>query len=232
MYVNPQGDVFRRITDEARLLIDLDHPALVHGFEILVPTAPEESVAIIMENVSSGSLASRIQKKGLDPTSMCCAIISIVMGMGALHVRGILHGRLKPSNVLFTCKGLAKISDFGSARGMLEERVHALSYSSPELLEGEAASEKSDVWALGLLLYELIALQAAFDPSLGIARLIRLVNSSERPAIPSTAAPESVRVIRSFLKSPKPRLGAVFWRRNGRFSTPQGAGRTACGDHL
>jgi hypothetical protein len=143
------------------------------------------------------SLADKIKNGPLDATSTSCMMISMVKGTYELHSRGILNLSLTPSSVFFTPEGFAKISDFGSARGMEDDRLEALRCSAPELLEGDSPSEKSDVWALGLLLYETIALEPAFERTLGLGRHLRLVNSGERPSIPSTASAELVQVITS-----------------------------------
>jgi hypothetical protein len=143
------------------------------------------------------SLADKIRNGTLDTTSMNCMMISLVKGTYELHSKGILNLSLTPSSVLFTPEGFAKIRDFGSVRGTQDDPLEASRYSAPELLEGDPPSEKSDVWALGLLLYETNALEPAFDPTWSIAKHIRLVNSGERPSIPSTASTELVQVIRS-----------------------------------
>jgi serine/threonine protein kinase len=165
-------------------------------------------IAIKANECMEGTLAEQIQNKTLDATSTGCAIRSMVRATYDLHAKGVKDLSLTPWNVFFTSDWMAKISDLDSARekqaDLLQAQRYAapelldtLRYSAPELLEGVAPSEESDVWALGLLLYETIALEPAFDPSWGLAKHIRAVSSSERPSIPSTASPELVRVIKS-----------------------------------
>jgi hypothetical protein len=155
-----------------------------------------------MENMAGGSLATAIQNKALSPTSKNCTIISLVKGVGHLHANKILHRDLKPANVLFTAEGFAKIGDFGSAFAVGSNGVSqttrggkTIAYSSPECLEGAHSSEASDIWALGLTIYEILSGDFAFDSSLSLAALLRAVSGPTRPAVPAGARPALKAVI-------------------------------------
>jgi hypothetical protein len=78
VYVNPPADLCQHGTGEAPLLIDFDHPAFIHGFEIFLPTKPKESEALVVDNLGGGSFAMKIGKRALYPTSVICTIISVV----------------------------------------------------------------------------------------------------------------------------------------------------------
>jgi hypothetical protein len=124
--------------------------------------------------------AARIRNGISDATEISCTIISILKHSvprdGSWMVRGF---------------GLA------GAREMRDEVGQTLRYSAPESLKGERGTEKTFEWYLGMLMYETIAQRPAFEPNLGLEEHLRLVNSGERPPIPSTASAELVRVITS-----------------------------------
>jgi serine/threonine-protein kinase len=127
IYANPSPALSERVSDEARMLMTLDHPALLHGYDMFLPAKPGESMAVTMENMVGGSLATAIAKKSLDRTAMNNTIISMVRGLCELHSLGIIHRDFKPSNILFTAEGYAKIGDFGSVRhGRSEATSHRL----------------------------------------------------------------------------------------------------------
>jgi serine/threonine protein kinase len=123
-----------------------------------------------------------------------------VKGVRYLHANKILHRDLKPSNILFTAEGRAKIGDFGGAFAGSGNRVSGgkdaktMAYSSPKRLKGGSASEASDVWALGVTIYETLTGEFAFDSSSPFA-LMMAVMGPERPAMPSFVRPEVARVI-------------------------------------
>jgi serine/threonine protein kinase len=199
-YGNPSGEMSDKIATEAGMFMGLDSPWVVRGYFFFLSTKPMEPTVIVLEHMAGGSLSDAIQKKSLDATRMNLTIISIAKGVAYLHSKGILHRDLKPSNILFTKEGLAKISDFGSATVTMDEMSQTvggktLAYASPELHDGEAPSEASDVWAMGLTFFELLAHMPAFDPKLPLRRLLRITDSDERPSIPANAQPALKQVI-------------------------------------
>jgi ankyrin repeat protein len=122
-------------------------------------------------------------------TSMNNAIISIMRGLLELHSLGIVHGHLNPSNAFFTPE------DPVSSMFYEREPRQALLYLSPEIHDGGSPTKASDVWSLGVTIYELLTGQSAFQ--MPLKKLIQQVDSDERPAVPSIACPELAEVIRS-----------------------------------
>jgi serine/threonine protein kinase len=144
-----------------------------------------------MQNCSGGSLA---KKKGLVATSKNTAMIGVVKGVEYLHGKGVAHRDLKPSNVLFDGAGWARIGDFGSARtvewGLTQTQLAlTLQYAAPEVLNEEGATLASDIWSLGLVLYELLSGEPVLSAQTGPIRLIREMQSGVRPRVPKEASP-------------------------------------------
>jgi serine/threonine-protein kinase len=131
-----------------------------------------------MEFVAGRSLAEVVRQGPLAAPRAAALVRQAALGMSAAHAAGIIHGDLKPENLLVTGDDTVKITDFGLARREVkggptaetlvwQEAAAGLSgtpsYMAPELLEGERAAPASDVFALGLVLYELLTGRRAVD---------------------------------------------------------------------
>lgn len=147
---------------QARLAKGLRHPRLVevHGL-----VEGRRATALVMEFVAGGSLADQLAEGPLAPDLAVSHCIGVLEGLSVLHARGIVHGDVKPANVLLDEGGLVKLADFGLARAYSVDatltRVGAqadgtLSALSPERLDGAPASPAGDVYAAGALLYRLL----------------------------------------------------------------------------
>jgi serine/threonine protein kinase len=190
IFEDPQPGESSRVIDEARMLMTLKYPSLVQGYDVLLPRFSGDSVALVMENMEGGSL-DRVR---LDPTEQNGAVISIAKGLAFLHSRGIVHRDLKPANILLTKERFAKIGDFGSARavelGLTQSRVaQSTLYTAPEVHEGSVATFESDMWAYGLIVYEVLTGRSVFDAAMPLLPLLRKMSSDERPEIPASASP-------------------------------------------
>ena len=144
---------------EARALASLSHPSIVSVFDVgEVDGLPY----IVMEHLPGGSLKQRIERSGpLSVADAAAHAVEIANGLAFAHSRGIIHADLKPSNILFDAADHAKICDFGIARTPQEDadtpQLFATAmYVAPERVEGKTATATSDVYGLGLLLYEML----------------------------------------------------------------------------
>jgi serine/threonine protein kinase len=149
-----------------------------------------------MENMPGGS----VDKAKLTDTQKAKAIISICKALEYLHAKEIMHRDIKPSNVLLTEDNDAKISDFGSSRAIelgLTQTAGAQTtlYGAPELHDGGSATLASDVWSLGLVIYEILEQMPMFDVRMPLMRLLMRMASDERPPLPASASPELQAVI-------------------------------------
>ncbi|HEX8672153.1 MAG TPA: serine/threonine-protein kinase [Longimicrobium sp.] len=133
---------------------------------------------IMLEYASDGSLADRLRVSGaLPPAEAVRTITQLADTLVHLHARGIVHRDVKPSNVLFTARGEMRLADFGVAarvgsRGTLgdeweELRIGTPPYAAPEQWSASAAQPAADVYALGVVLYELLTARLPWEPLAG-----------------------------------------------------------------
>jgi eukaryotic-like serine/threonine-protein kinase len=154
----------KRFRQEALALSKLNHPniATVHDFD-----TQDGNDFIVMELITGKTLAHVIGSVGLPEKQIANYGVQLAEGLSAAHEQGILHRDLKPSNVLVTADGRAKICDFGLAKLLepltdsdstdshLHSAAGTLTYMAPEQLLGEKLDARTDVYALGELLYEM-----------------------------------------------------------------------------
>lgn len=173
-----------RFSREAQLLASLNHPhiAQIYGFEDFASGEPGQSVvrALIMELVDGPTLADRI-KQGPIPVEETVAIArQIAEALEAAHGRGIIHRDLKPANIKLTADGAVKVLDFGLAKalnplspanvgspsnpstvsGMI---LGTVAYMAPEQARGQTVDERADIWALGVVTYEMLSGHRPFE---------------------------------------------------------------------
>ncbi|HMU41698.1 MAG TPA: serine/threonine-protein kinase [Ignavibacteriaceae bacterium] len=152
--------VVDRFRNEARNQAKLNHPNIVavYGYE-----EAENNFAIIMEYFNGFSLDELItQKKYFSLNEAVPIIKQVLYGVSFAHKHGLIHRDIKPSNILINMSGNVKIMDFGISSSVYFNKSDAINYSgtliylSPEQIEGEAASERSDIYSIGLTLFEML----------------------------------------------------------------------------
>ena len=143
-----------------------------------------------MEFIKGEELSSLLRRIGRLPAVKAIQIArQLCAGLAAAHENGVLHRDLKPSNIMIDGDGNARITDFGLAglaEDFREDEMHAgtPAYMSPEQIEGKTVTVRSDIYSLGLVLYELFTGQRAYEaPTLG--ELMRLRRSDTTPTTPS-----------------------------------------------
>ena len=169
-----------RFEREARVLASLNHPniATIHGIE-----DGDGIHALVMELVEGETIADRIARGALPVTEALTIARQIAEALDAAHERGIVHRDLKPANIKLTSSGLVKVLHFGLAKAVTggdsapetpdDATVTAVAtqeglvvgtpaYMSPEQMRGEALDKRTDIWAFGCVLYEMITGRTAF----------------------------------------------------------------------
>ena len=180
--------------NEARLLASLRHPRLVkfHG-----AFAEDGVLCIVMQRAPGGDLAHALRQApgGTLPEKRVWRLIAqIAEGLAFLHAKRVLHRDMKPSNVFLDARGDAVIGDLGLSRvlgaqsAFAETGVGTPLYYSPELCEGRPYDERTDVWSLGCLAYELAAGAPPFTAPNAIALARRIVQAPPPPLPQSISA--------------------------------------------
>jgi TolB-like protein/Flp pilus assembly protein TadD len=154
-------DAKRRFLHEARAASVLDHPNICVVHEI--DETDDGRLFIVMACYEGESLAGRCRRGPLPVAEALGLAAQVGEGLEAAHRHGILHRDVKPGNVVVTEEGVAKIVDFGLAKLTESSRLTRTgvsmgtpAYMSPEQLRGEPVDHRSDLWSLGVLLYELL----------------------------------------------------------------------------
>lgn len=190
-----------RLWREARATAALEHPAIARVYDVL---GEGDDLHIVMEKVAGTSLADRLAEGPLAVATTIEIVRQIAAGLAAAHRKGIVHRDLKAANVMCTPEGGVKILDFGLAKrldapptdapltqeGTVLGTCHAM---SPEQAMGRLIDPRSDLFALGSLLYQMLAGQHPFAVPSPMATLHRIVQ--HRPPRLDLIRPEVPRVV-------------------------------------
>ncbi|MGB5812919.1 MAG: serine/threonine-protein kinase [Polyangiales bacterium] len=173
----------RRFRREAAVLKALDHPAIVRliDFEI----QPSGLVFLVTELVQGGTLAARIREAPLDVSSAGAVLEPLADALHAAHAHGVLHGDLKPANVLWV-EGQPRLIDFGASKILGIDRLTATgevagtpAYMAPEVLTGKGdVDQRIDVYGLGVVLYEALSGKHPFQDA-HVGRLLLKIDAGD-----------------------------------------------------
>jgi serine/threonine protein kinase len=167
------GDADRRrgLTAEARAAARLSHPNVATVYDV---GEDEGRTCIVMELVTGGTLARRLQDQPMGQEEAVRLIAEVLSALDAAHRAGIVHRDIKPGNILLTDDGTAKVADFGIAKALepapadvdltvTGEVMGTPRYLAPERAAGHQATVASDLWAVGVVLYEALTGRPPFD---------------------------------------------------------------------
>lgn len=166
----------RKFRSEAQAAAGLTHPNIVNVFDV----GDDEGVYyIVMELIEGITLKEYIAKKGkLSIKEATSIAIQVSMGLEAAHNHGIVHRDVKPQNIIISTDGKVKVTDFGIARAASSNTISSnvmgsVHYSSPEQVRGGYSDEKSDIYSLGITLYEMVTGRVPFDGDTTVAIAIK-----------------------------------------------------------
>ena len=169
--------------DEAKKLARLDHPNIVPVYD--VHSTPEGKFFIVSKYLEGGTLSKAMEEKTGDVEWACDTVAKIADGLHHAHVRGLIHRDIKPGNILMDNQGNPCIVDFGLALadesiGNQEGLLGTPMYMSPEqaLEEGHRVDSRSDIYSLGLILYELLTGKKPFYAQ-STSEILELVKKAE-----------------------------------------------------
>ena len=203
--------------NEIRVMERIDHPNIVKFYDSFLDG--ENGIVTVMEYLSGGDLADVISNhrkagKYLSENNLWRYCIEMSLGFKYLHSMGIIHRDIKPQNILINnpTENKLKIADFGFGKvlkgSLAYSAVGTPLYMSPEIVQGMGYDEKSDIWSLGCVMYELASLELAF-PAETEAELAKKVLTKTPGPLPGHFSKDLTTLIFSMLtKDPKKRPSA------------------------
>jgi len=207
-------DRIARFLREARAAGSLTHPNIVTIFE----TEEENGrYFIVMEYLEGDNLRQKMDREGALPPEEAVRIATQVLdGLAHAHSKGVIHRDIKPENIHLLPTGLVKITDFGIARLKYEPNLTmdgqifgTPSYMSPEQVQGGAIDEHSDLFSVGVILYEMLAGYKPFQGDSVITITYNIVHT-EPPSPPSIPAPLEWVIRRALRKNPAERFHSAL----------------------
>ena len=186
----------QQIFNEANIMKKLNHPNIIL-FKEVINDVKLDYVYIVMEYADDGDLNKKIKSREkmkcsendkLFPEEVILKyFIQICKGLNYIHSKNIIHRDIKSQNIFLMKNGTIKIGDFGIAKTLTKTISNAMTvigtpyYFSPEIINGEPYNYKSDIWSLGVLLYEMCTLKLPFDSS-NLAQLsIKIIRGNYEP---------------------------------------------------
>jgi serine/threonine protein kinase len=178
-----------RFQREARAASALQHPNIVQVFDY---GQSGESYFIVMEYVEGTDLRRYLKKRGMLDNERAVEIAhDVALGLGAAHKRGIVHRDVKPQNIMLNDDGLVKLTDFGIASMYKDAEAERLTttgmtlgtvqYYAPEQAQGEIVTPAADIYALGIVMYEMLAGRTPFDGDTPVAVAMRHIQDTPEP---------------------------------------------------
>jgi serine/threonine protein kinase len=216
-------DRLARFQREAKMLASLNHPniATIHGLE-----QSNDTSYLVMELVSGETLQQRVAREGRLPIEEALGLSrQIAEALEAAHEKGIIHRDLKPANVKVTNEGKVKVLDFGLAKAFAGDEsssdpsnsptlsaagtmqgviLGTAAYMSPEQARGKVVDKRTDIWAFGCVLYELLTGQQAFQGDTVTEILAAVLRGEpEWTALPATTPTKVRDLLRRCLQKDK-----------------------------
>ena len=173
-----------RLDDEIRILRSIDHPNIVKTYDV---ETDEDSMYIIMEYCTGGDFSKFVARSPLRESKVRYYIYQLMKGLAYLRERHILHRDLKPANLLLTDENrIIKIADFGFAKvigesTLMETMCGSPLYMAPEiigLVSGETYTEKSDLWSIGVMLYQCLYGRLVFGEISTYDELVKAIRTT------------------------------------------------------
>ena len=174
-----------RLGREAKAAARLSHP---HVVGVLDQGNDGTTAYLVMEYIKGHTLRDVLKDKGALPPRLALALIDpVVEGLAAAHAAGFIHRDVKPENVLIADDGRIKVGDFGLARAVTSSTstgalIGTVAYISPELVLGKPADARSDVYSVGIMLYEMLTGRQPFEGEVPIQVAYQHVNGTVGPA--------------------------------------------------
>ncbi|MHB8502766.1 MAG: serine/threonine protein kinase [Candidatus Acidiferrales bacterium] len=182
-----QKDLADRFLREIKLLASLHHPNIA---ALRTALTLDNQLVMIMEYVDGVTLSSRLQQGAIPPGLAVKYIDQVLDALSYAHKQNIIHRDIKPANMMLTSDGTVKLMDFGIARSasdrsltMTGTTLGSLNYMPPEQVKGDPADNRSDLYSLGVSLYEMVTGQLPFQADSNYAMMAAHLQEVPKPPI-------------------------------------------------
>ena len=182
-----EPDFAARFSAEIRTLASFDHPNIA---QLRTAFQFGDQQLMIMEFAEGSTLAQRVRENPLTQAEVVAITLQILSALSYAHSRGVVHRDVKPANVMVSSQGVAKLMDFGIAKSAYESQltqpgstIGSFYYMSPEQVRGLPVDARSDLYSVGVVLYQLLAGRLPFQAETTYALLNQQLNETPRPPV-------------------------------------------------
>jgi serine/threonine-protein kinase len=214
-------DIAARFLREIKLMANLNHPNIA---ALRTAFTADNQLVMIMEFVEGSDLAERLEHGPITPADAVNYIQQVLSALSYAHQQHVIHRDIKPSNMMLTPQGVVKLMDFGIARAGEERSITmtgttlgSLGYMSPEQVKGEPTDARSDLYSVGVSLYEMVTGQRPFQASSDYSIMAAHVKEVPKPPVelhPGLPAAMNEIIIMSIAKDPAQRFQTADAFRN------------------
>ena len=173
------SDVLERFEREMRIIAKLESSAIVPVYDVGLD---QDRLFFVMRYMAGGSLAQRIRSSTISLDEIARILQSVGAALDEAHAKGVLHRDLKPANILFDQRGDAYVSEFGVVKivhtpvgSTGSEIIGTPAYMSPEQVQGQAVDGRSDLYSLGIILFEMLTGRRPFEADTPMAVAIKQI---------------------------------------------------------
>jgi serine/threonine-protein kinase len=208
-----EAEIGERFGSEIRTLARLDHPNIA---KLHTAMRVGNELVMLMEFVEGITLTDRARKSPIPLSELLSHVSQTLCALQYAHQNGVVHRDIKPSNIMVTAQGVVKLMDFGIAKSQNDNlrtqtgmTMGSVSYMSPEQVRGTTVDARSDVYSMGIVLYELAVGRRPFDYESNYAVLDAQLNQMPVPpaeANPAIPAPLNDIILRALQKDPADRF--------------------------
>ncbi len=198
-----------RFLAEARVLAELDHPHIVRIHDYV---EHQGTCLLVMELLPGGTLRQRSAVGPMSPEAVCALGLAAAAALDAAHAHNVLHRDIKPDNMMFASDGLLKVTDFGVAKIFEGTETTASGvlgtprYMAPEQITGGRLYTSTDLYALGGVLYELLARRPLFGRTLSVGALVNHHLNVTPPPLDGISAAIGAIIMQTLAKDPTARF--------------------------
>ena len=182
-----EQDLATRFITEIRMLASFDHPNIA---QLHTAFQADNQLVMMMEFVEGYTLEQRAKQRPIPQSEIINYMQQVLSALSYAHGRGVVHRDIKPSNIMVTSHGVVKLMDFGIAKSQLEHdltrpgtTMGSLYYMSPEQVRGGTVDARSDIYSVGITMYELFAGRRPFEAESAYGILDQQCNAAPLPPV-------------------------------------------------